>query len=198
MASFLGLPPHVVAAEIRRWIGIDLILGAEGPAGVGERGAQHDQRIANFLLADRVPFRHLELAGTSGLLDLDGILKRMDLLHVRGVVGIDQRPHADQHIARADLLLRDGVLAGAIDRRRRILSSSDQLHRHEALAGVRQRDRHRPGIEIEHRRGIERVAVHPDDGLGIDRRQFAVVLELAETALLQRDRAEIQIGSRRG
>ena len=70
----------------------------------------------------------------------------------------------------------------------------DHLQRHEALARIRQRDRHRPGVEIEHRRGIERVAVLPNDGLGVDGRQLAVVLELAEAAFLERHGAEVQVG----
>ena len=87
-------------------------------AGVGERGPQHDQRIADFLLADRVPFRHLELARASGLIHHDGILKRVHFLHVTRIAGIDQRPHPDKHVARADQLLRDGVFSRTIGSRR--------------------------------------------------------------------------------
>ena len=112
MASFLGLPPQVVAAEIRCWIGIDLVLRAKGVAGVGQGGRQHDQRVAHLLLADRVPIRHLELAGAL-LLDLERVLQRVDLVHVGWIVGIDERPHADEHVACADLLAREGALAGA-------------------------------------------------------------------------------------
>ena len=102
----------------------------------------------------------------------------------------------DDHIARADLLPRERVL-GRRDRSPRVLILIDDLHRHEPLARIGQRDRHRPGVEVEHHRRIERVAVHPDDGLVVDRRQFAVVLELSEAALLQRDRAEVQSVSAR-
>ena len=60
------------------------------------------------------------------------------------------------------------------------------------LPCIGQRDRHRPGIEIEHRRGIERVAVEPDDGLIVDRRRLAAMKELAEAAVLD-DVAEIEV-----
>ena len=68
----------------------------------------------------------------------------------------------------------------------------DHLHRHEALARVGQGDRHRPGVEIEHRRRIERVAIQADDRLLVDRRRLAAVEELPEAAILD-DVAEIEI-----
>ena len=68
------------------------------------------------------------------------------------------------------------------------------LQRHEAFAGIRQRERYRSGVEIEHGRRVERVAVLPDDGLVVDRREFAMVLELAEAVLLERDGAHVQVG----
>ena len=68
--------------------------------------AEHDQRIAHLLLADRVPFRHFELA-RSFLLDLERILQRMHLLHVGRIVRIDQRPHPNEHVARADFFPGD-------------------------------------------------------------------------------------------
>ena len=87
---------------------------------------------------------------------------------------------ADEHIARADLLLVERVAARAVDDRRRVVVLVDHLHRHEALARIGQRDRHRPGIEIEHGRRIQRVAVQADDRLLVDRRRLATVVELAE------------------
>jgi hypothetical protein len=69
----------------------------------------------------------------------------------------------------------------------------DDLQRHEALAGIRQRDRHRPGVEIEHRRRIERVAVHPDHDLVVDVGRRAIVDELAEASVLH-GVPEVEIG----
>ena len=34
----------------------------------------------------------------------------MDFVHVGGIVGIDERPHADEHVACADILARVGAL----------------------------------------------------------------------------------------
>ena len=59
----------------------------------------------------------------------------------------------------------------------------DHDHRHEAFARIGQRDRYRPGIEVEHARRIERVAVGALDDVVVDRRQFAIVIELAEATL---------------
>jgi hypothetical protein len=75
----------------------------------------------------------------------------------------------------------------------RVLVFVDYLHRQEALAGIGQGDGHRPRIEVEHRRRIERVAVHPDDGLLGDRRRFAAMHEFAEAPVLDHA-AEIEIG----
>ena len=71
----------------------------------------------------------------------------------------------------------------------------DHLHRHEALAGVGHRDRHRPGIEVEYGGRVERVAVEADDGLVVDRRRLAAMEELAEAAILD-DVAHVEIGLR--
>ena len=56
----------------------------------------------------------------------------------------------------------------------------DDLHRHEALAGIGQRDGNGSGIEVKHRGRIERVAVHADDHLLIDLSRAADVQELAK------------------
>jgi hypothetical protein len=55
--------------------------------------------------------------------------------------------------------------------------------RHETLAGVRQHDRHRPRVEIEHPPRIEGVAVHADHVLFVDRDRRAIVLKLTERAV---------------
>ena len=73
-----------------------------------------------------------------------------------------------------------------------VLVFVDHLHRQETLARIGQGDRHRTRVEIEHRRRIERVAVHPDDGLLGDRRRFAAMHEFAETPVLDHA-AEIEI-----
>ena len=79
-------------------------------------------------------------------------------------------------------------------RRRRVLILIDDLQRHEALAGVGQRDRDRSGVEVEDGRRIKRVAVHADDRLVVDRRELAMVLKFSEPAFLQSDHTEIEIG----
>ena len=50
-----------------------------------------------------------------------------------------------------------------------------------------------PGIEIEDRTRIRRVAILTDHILMIDRRQLALVLEFTEAAFLQGNRAEAEI-----
>lgn len=67
----------------------------------------------------------------------------------------------------------------------------DRLQRQETLARVRQRHRHRPGIKIEDRRRVQRVAIEPDDRLAIDAGQLPPMRELPEAVL--RDIAEVEI-----
>ncbi len=58
--------------------------------------------------------------------------------------------------------LFDKTLGDAVrtaDDHRRVLVFIEHLYRPEALAGIGQRDRHRSGIEVEHRPRIQRVAV---------------------------------------
>ena len=80
-------------------------------------------------------------------------------------------------------VLGERVAAGPVDDREHVVVLVDHLHRHEALARVGQRDRHRSGIEVEHTRRIKRVAIGALDDVVVDRRQLAVVVELAEAAL---------------
>jgi hypothetical protein len=57
---------------------------------------------------------------------------------------------------------------------------------------IRQRDRHRSGVEIEHRRRVEGIAIEADDRLLVDRCGLAAVMELADAAFLD-DIAEVKV-----
>ena len=69
----------------------------------------------------------------------------------------------------------------------------DDLHPHVALAGVGQRDRHRPGIEVDNRERIQRVAIGSRNALLSGRRKLAAMPEFAETAVLDHA-GEIDVG----
>ncbi|MNT62673.1 hypothetical protein D3C72_2004170 [compost metagenome] len=56
----------------------------------------------------------------------------------------------------------------------------DQGQRDIALAGIRQGDADRPGIQIEDRGGVKRIAVGSHDGLGACRYQLPPMEELAQ------------------
>jgi hypothetical protein len=113
-------------------------------------------------------------------------------LDVLVIVGIDQDADANKGVARSDLIPGQGADRGAIVDLGRVLVFVDHLHRQEALARIGQGDRHRTGIEVEHRRRIERIAVHPDNRLPGDRRRLAAMHELAKAAVLDHA-AEIKI-----
>jgi hypothetical protein len=69
----------------------------------------------------------------------------------------------------------------------------DDLHLHEALAGVRKCNRDRPGIEVDNRERIQRVAVGPDSALLSGRSKLAAMPEFAETAVLDHS-CKIDVG----
>jgi hypothetical protein len=93
------------------------------------------------------------------LANLERILQGVDLLDILRVCLIDQHAHHDSSVSRTDPLLGEGMTARAVIDRWGVLVLIDYLHRHESLAGIGQRNCHRTGVEVEHRSGIQRVAV---------------------------------------
>jgi len=69
----------------------------------------------------------------------------------------------------------------------------DDLHPHEAFAGVWQGNRHRPGIEVDNRERIQRVAVGPDNALLSGRSKLAAMPEFAKPPFLDHS-GEIDVG----
>src|SRR6478735_583154 len=69
----------------------------------------------------------------------------------------------------------------------------DRHQRHEPLARIGQRDRDRPGIQIEDSGRIERVAVLSGNQLLVERCRRAGVVKLAEAVVLN-DRAKGAVG----
>ena len=137
------------------------------------------------------------LNAPGGLADLDRVLQRADGFDVLRIVRVDENAHRDDDVSDANPVLAQRMDAGAVDDLGRVLVFVDHLHRQEALAGVRKRDGDRTGVEIEHRRRIERIAVHPDDGLPGERRRLPPMHELAETSVLD-DSAEKEVRFRPG
>ena len=171
---------------------IDGVPGAEHSLCVRQGRGNLEQRIAHRLLACLIPIRRLELARSARLIDLDRVLQGMDSLHILRIVCVNQHSDAQQDIARSDPLPGEGVGSGAVIDLGRVLVLVDDLHRHEALAGVGQGYRHRAGVEVEDRSRIERIAIHPDDGLFVDRRRLPAVSEPAKTPVFD-DISEIEI-----
>ncbi len=120
----------------------------------------------------------------------------MHLRNILRIVRIDQDADCRQSVACADLLPGEGVAARPIDDREHVMILIDHDHRHEALARIGQRDRHRSGIEVEHTHRIECVAVAALDDLVVDWRQFAEVLELAEAARLRTPAKVLSVSAR--
>src|SRR5258708_23386599 len=105
------------------------------------------------------------------LAELDLILQSMDLPDVFLLRKIDKETDYDNGIARANHLSSQGVSARAVIGSRGVLILIDDLHPHEALAGVWQCNRHRCCIEVDTRERIQRVAVGPDNALLMGRRK---------------------------
>lgn len=99
-----------------------------------------------------------------------------DLRDVLRVHRIDQRANANNHVTRADLIFVERVRACAVYGRRVVVLTYG-LQRYEPFAGLRQRDRHRPGIEVENAGRIQRVAIKADYGLAVDRCWFTAMIQ---------------------
>lgn len=141
---------------------VDLAPAAEHALCIGYGRAQHKESVADPLLADRVEIWNFKLAGTL-LLNLDSVLQGVNLFHVSGVLRIDQNADSQQTIPGTQLFPRHPVTAGAVVHRMGVVILIDHLYRHEAVAGIRQRDNHGPRVEVEHRERIESVAVGAHD-----------------------------------
>jgi len=83
--------------------------------------------------------------------------------------------------------------ARAVTGCRGVLILIDDLHPHEALAGLRQRNRHRPSIKVENRKRIQRVAVGTNNALLYGRSKLVAMPEFSETADLDHS-GKINIG----
>ena len=121
------------------------------------------------------------------------VLERVDRLHVGRVVGVHERPDRQGDVPRADLLSRERVRPRRVEDIRGVVVLVDDLHRHVPLARVRERDGDRRGVEVEHAERVEGVAVQADHRLVVDGREFALVVELAEPAVLD-EPPEVRVG----
>jgi hypothetical protein len=138
---------------------VDLILSSEraGRAGVL---CKHQQGLTDFRQAWLIPVGQFKLAGIL-LTDLDCTLQVVDGVDVLRVIWIDQGTDGHEGVPRAHVLLgeRERVRFCGVRDERHIVALIDHHQRHEALAGVGQRDGCRPGGEVEHGKRIERVPV---------------------------------------
>ncbi|MNI46812.1 hypothetical protein D3C73_1012940 [compost metagenome] len=81
--------------------GVNFVLGAECQVVVGNGRPKHQQGIAYLLLACLIPLWHDEFS-SARLAYRNGILKRVYLLDILRVGGVDQRAYRHENIARAD------------------------------------------------------------------------------------------------
>ena len=106
---------------------------------------------------------------------------------------IDKETDYGNGIARANHLPGQSMSARAVIGCQCVLILIDDLHPHEALAGLRQRNHHRPGIKVENRKRIQRVAVGTNNALLYGGSKLAAMPEFSETAVLDHP-GEINIG----
>src|SRR6185295_8783925 len=159
-----------------------LLGGAECLPGV--ETASFLEFIANSTERSLIPFGNLKLPRPSWLFDLDCILKRANLLKVGRIVGVDESPDEQSHIARSDLFPGDCVWSGVVDCRRIVVVFADQQQRHEPPRCIRKRNRYRSCVEVEDATRIMRIPVHTHDRLLLDISKFSAVNEPAECSVL--------------
>jgi hypothetical protein len=127
------------------------------------------------------------------LTQLNRILQGVDLLDIFLVRVIDKETDDGNGIAGANQLSGQSVAACTAIGGPGVLILIGNLHPHEALAGVRQRNRYRPGIEVDNHKRIQRVAVGTNNAL-LDRgSKLAAMPEFPEAAVLDHP-GEINIG----
>ena len=136
--------------------------------------------------------RILEVAGAF-LVERDRILQGVDLPDIVLVGEIDKETDHGNGVACANRLPGQGVSARPVIGDRGVLILIDDLQPHVALAGVRQRDRRRPGIEVDNSERIQRVAIGSRNALLRRRRKLATMPEFPESAALDHA-GEIDIG----
>jgi hypothetical protein len=173
------------------WVDL-FFVGAEHLPRIGERSSQLLERRLHLFEACLIPMSDFKRAGPF-LAESDLILQSVDLPDVFLVRKINKETDYDNGIARANHLSRQGVSARAVIGSRGVLILIDDLHPHEALAGVRQRNRHRSRIEVDNRKRIQRVTVGADNALLDRRSKFAAMPEFSETTVLDHP-GEINIG----
>src|SRR6267378_7662788 len=172
---------------------VDLFFtGAEHAPCIGERSSQLLERRLHLPEAYLIPMRDIKRAGPF-LAEPDLILQSIDLPDVFLVRKIDKETDYGNGIARANHLSSQGVSARAVIGSRGVLILIDDLHPHKALAGVWQCNRDRPGIEVDNRERIQRVAVGPDNAMLSGRSKLAAMPEFAETAVLDHA-GEVDVG----
>lgn len=112
-------PKPMRPQETLNWI--DLTFGAEGATRIGDGARKYEKGVPNLLLARLIPSWHLEMSSAAGLRHLDRVLQSVGLLHVLGIVGVDEGADTDHRVARTDLLFVNRVLAGLVDRGRVVI-----------------------------------------------------------------------------
>src|SRR6478752_6713609 len=174
---------------------VDLLSGTEGVTEFADVLGQFQYRVACRLEARWLVLRQLE-SSRRVRVELDLILDRSDRRDVRRIDWIHQHPHGNQHPRRIELSERQVVLTGIMKKTVDVVVLVDHHHREVAIAAVRYRQP-RPCRDIRDRKAVQRVAVHPDHRLPLDRGRLAVVPEDVHAAgiRLQRSEHPIRLGA---
>src|SRR6267154_3952675 len=149
---------------------VDLsFAGAKHATRIGNRRSKLQERCLYRLEAGLVPMGDFERAWAL-LTELNRILQGVDLLDIFLVRIIDEETDDGYGVAGANHLPGQSVAARTVIGGPRVLILIGDLHPHEALTGVRQRNCYRPGIEVDNHKRIQRVSVGTNNAL-LDRRR---------------------------
>jgi len=171
MASFSGFPPQPVAVPIKCRTGSTSVREPNMRFVSGMVPARTSSASRTFSWLAVSQFGMSKLAGDHfAWLDLDGILQAVGLFNVLADrSGSTSMRMAYQHVSRSDLFFCVSVGSSAVDHLRHILILIDYLHRHETLACLGQRDRHRSSVEIKHGAAPRRTPSRQAAGGACDR-----------------------------
>ena len=175
---------------------VHLLRGAERVVEAGQPASQRQQRAARRVEAGRVVLRERGFS-RGHRLHTERILQSRDRRKVIGVARVYEDPRAQQDVLAAELLRVEPVLAGIVQNSRDVVILVDRHDGQVALAWIGERDRRSSG-DVHDSEAVERVPVHPDHGLFVDRSGNAVVPPAVDAAGGGEHRREHAMGLRAG
>lgn len=170
----------------------DFLLGTEHMLRIGHPFTQLEKRGKCRFIAVLIVVRMHVRVGGSGL-DFQLILQFVGYLDVAGVNRICKRPGRKRNVWRVKLFDRELVYASLMKNLVDILVFVDNHYREIAIAGIRD-GQSRPLADINDSEAVERIAIHANHVLLIERRGHAIMVPAVNAAGQSHVSIELECG----